>query len=144
MKLGNSKPQHVRVDMIVVNYDVNFLRTGFTVGHDSQAKQRRTSTPSHEEMENVLDSFVEDIQDGLEYSAKCNNFTRREELYISQEFHKSIQHHACFSASTITDRLNSTDEGKEFLRSKTAAVIQNKIKHLRKKYKENQESGKRN
>lgn len=87
MKLGNSKPQHVRVDMIVVNYDVNFLRTGFTVGHDSQAKQRRTSTPSHEEMENVLDSFVEDIQDGLEYSAKCNNFTRREELYIRQEFH---------------------------------------------------------
>ena len=75
------------------------------------------------------------IEDGLQYSSKCNKFTENEEIYVRQCFQDCIQQNDSFSPSQIVEKLNTSDEGVEFLRKKTAIVIQNKIKHLRKKYK---------
>lgn len=83
----------------------------------------------------VLQSTQTDTEDGLTYCGKCYKFTEVER-FLQHLFKNAMQRNASFSVPVVQAQLSGTEVGRTILLTKTALNVHNKIKHLRKKYKQ--------
>lgn len=93
----------------------------------------RPKSPPHG-MPNMGVTTLSSSDDGLTYCGKCNKFSEDEEKHIRYIFKNAIQKKAAFSVPGIEAQLKVTEAGRKILTTKTPLNVQNKIKHLRKKF----------